>query len=163
MRPPSRNWPIPSNVHASPLPQPKVWNEDIVISGISGRYPECSNLTEFWTKLTSGVELISCDGRRWPVGEYSQDSFLSLRLTLALQKFCITFQVDLNVRFDLRMSIACVFLSGNNLRCIIICHFVVLRNCLPFVSITLFWLCHVKQYSCWGACFQLPFLANDTP
>lgn len=69
IRPPSRNWPVPLHVEETPLPLPKEWSEDVVISGISGRYPESNNLTEFWEKLISGVELVSCDGRRWPVGE----------------------------------------------------------------------------------------------
>ena len=43
--------------------------EEIVISGISGRYPDCDNITEFWEKLVSGVEFASIDERRWPVGE----------------------------------------------------------------------------------------------
>lgn len=47
-------------------------NEDIVISGISGRYPESNNVNEFWEKLLSGVELISADDRRWPVGKLTR-------------------------------------------------------------------------------------------
>lgn len=69
IRPPSRNWPAPLHVEETPLPLPKEWSEAVVISGISGRYPESNNLTEFWEKLISGVELVSSDGRRWPVGE----------------------------------------------------------------------------------------------
>ena len=45
-------------------------DEEIVISGISGRFPSCANIDEFWEKLLSGVELISSDDRRWPVGEF---------------------------------------------------------------------------------------------
>ena len=44
--------------------------DDIVISGISGRYPDCDNINEFWDKLVSGVEFGTIDDRRWPVGEY---------------------------------------------------------------------------------------------
>lgn len=66
--------PMPGpGLHSGPgsphLPQPKAWAEDIVISGISGRYPECESLQEFWDKLSSGIELISSDERRWPIGE----------------------------------------------------------------------------------------------
>ena len=43
--------------------------DDIVISGISGRYPDCDNINEFWEKLVSGVEFGTIDDRRWPVGE----------------------------------------------------------------------------------------------
>ena len=44
-------------------------DDDIVISGISGRYPESGNINEFWDKLMSGKELSSIDDRRWPVGK----------------------------------------------------------------------------------------------
>ena len=43
--------------------------DDIVISGIGGRYPDCDDIGEFWDKLVNGVELSSVDDRRWPVGE----------------------------------------------------------------------------------------------
>ena len=45
-------------------------HQDVVISGISGRYPESLNMREFWEKLLSGRELSSIDDRRWPVGEW---------------------------------------------------------------------------------------------
>lgn len=44
-------------------------SDSIVISGISGRYPESLNLDEFWDQLINGKELSSIDDRRWPVGE----------------------------------------------------------------------------------------------
>ncbi|XP_074605068.1 fatty acid synthase-like [Brevipalpus obovatus] len=40
---------------------------DYVISGLSGRYPEASDLDEFWQKLLRGEPLYSSDDRRWPV------------------------------------------------------------------------------------------------
>ena len=73
----------PPEPGAGSLPQPKKWAEDIVISGISGRYPECESLQEFWDKLSSGVELISSDDRRWPIGEsarFSCSPFLRCRV-----------------------------------------------------------------------------------
>lgn len=70
-----RHWPLPSKIEEEPLPQPKEWPEGIVISGISGRYPESDNLEEFWDKLIQGIELISCDDRRWPVGESNFNFF----------------------------------------------------------------------------------------
>ena len=76
-----RVWPQPSKIEDEPLPQPKEWPEGIVISGISGRYPESDNLEEFWDKLIQGVELISSDDRRWPVGESKFNFFLSLSLS----------------------------------------------------------------------------------
>jgi len=46
-------------------------HEEIVISGISGRYPDCDSITEFWEKLVQGIELSSIDDRRWPLGFHS--------------------------------------------------------------------------------------------
>jgi len=52
------------------IPRPVLHRkEEVVISGISGRYPDCNNITEFWEKLVSGVEFGSIDERRWPVGK----------------------------------------------------------------------------------------------
>ena len=44
-------------------------DNDIVICGIGGRYPECADVQEFWDKLLAGVEFATIDDRRWPVGE----------------------------------------------------------------------------------------------
>ena len=44
-------------------------DDDIVISGISGRYPESENVEEFWYKLLNGIPMYSQDDRRWPVGK----------------------------------------------------------------------------------------------
>lgn len=44
--------------------------EDIVISGIGGRYPDSGDVDEFWSKIMSGAELSTIDDRRWPVGEF---------------------------------------------------------------------------------------------
>ncbi|OTF75408.1 hypothetical protein BLA29_006605 [Euroglyphus maynei] len=41
--------------------------EDIVISGISGRFPESDNMDEFAQKLFSGEDMVTKDDRRWPV------------------------------------------------------------------------------------------------
>lgn len=81
-----RQWPIPAKIEEEPLPTPKEWPEGIVISGISGRYPESDNLEEFWDKLIQGVELISCDDRRWPVGE-SKLNFFYFALLLTASYF----------------------------------------------------------------------------
>ncbi|RWR99637.1 fatty acid synthase-like protein, partial [Dinothrombium tinctorium] len=40
--------------------------DDIVISGISGRYSEANNVEEFWQKLINGHELYSINDERWP-------------------------------------------------------------------------------------------------
>ncbi|RWS02243.1 fatty acid synthase-like protein, partial [Dinothrombium tinctorium] len=42
-------------------------NDDIVITGISGRFPNADNIEEFWNQLVSGTELSTCDDSRWPV------------------------------------------------------------------------------------------------
>lgn len=43
--------------------------EDIVISGIAGRFPECENVEEFWQSLFDGIDLITDDDRRFPPGK----------------------------------------------------------------------------------------------
>ncbi|XP_008484342.1 fatty acid synthase-like, partial [Diaphorina citri] len=40
----------------------------VVISGISGRFPESSDCDEFKRNLYNGVDMISNDNRRWPPG-----------------------------------------------------------------------------------------------
>ena len=60
----------------------KQWDEDIVISGISGRYPESENVDEFWNNLLHGEELASIDDRRWPVGKFAFFA-LSLRSSIS--------------------------------------------------------------------------------
>lgn len=44
-------------------------NDDIVITGISGRLPESSSIEEFKDQLFAGVDLITDDERRWPSGK----------------------------------------------------------------------------------------------
>lgn len=43
--------------------------DDIVISGMSGRFPECDNISEFQEKLFAGVDLIKENDSRWPKGK----------------------------------------------------------------------------------------------
>lgn len=45
-------------------------NDPIVISGISGRFPESKNLDEFWSHLMSGQELYKEDDSRWTIGKF---------------------------------------------------------------------------------------------
>ncbi|RWS21776.1 fatty acid synthase-like protein [Leptotrombidium deliense] len=40
---------------------------DIVISGISGRYPNSDNVYELWNNLTSGQSMLTTDDQRWPL------------------------------------------------------------------------------------------------
>uniref|UniRef100_A0A224X4N0 Fatty acid synthase n=1 Tax=Panstrongylus lignarius TaxID=156445 RepID=A0A224X4N0_9HEMI len=42
--------------------------EDIVISGISGRFPESANMEEFRKNLMEGIDMVTDDERRWPAG-----------------------------------------------------------------------------------------------
>lgn len=43
---------------------------DIVVSGISGRLPESSNIDEFKDNLFNGIDMVTDDQRRWPAGLY---------------------------------------------------------------------------------------------
>lgn len=52
---------------------PRVWgsgDDDVVISGLSGRFPESNNVEEFTEQLFAGIDLITDDERRWPSGLY---------------------------------------------------------------------------------------------
>lgn len=45
-----------------------VIEEDIVISGMSGRFPESDSTDEFANNLYNGVDMITAENRRWPSG-----------------------------------------------------------------------------------------------
>lgn len=45
-------------------------SEDIVISGIAGRYPGCDSIDELRDKLFNNKDLITEDESRWPPGLY---------------------------------------------------------------------------------------------
>ena len=45
-------------------------SEDIVISGISGRYPGCESVDELRDSLFAKKDLVTEDDRRWPPGLY---------------------------------------------------------------------------------------------
>ncbi len=51
--------------HTIPM---KTIGEDIVISGMSGRYPESDSTDEFAQNLYNNVDMITEDNRRWPTG-----------------------------------------------------------------------------------------------
>ena len=40
----------------------------VVISGISGRFPDCDDICTFKEKLYNGGEFVTTDDRKWPVG-----------------------------------------------------------------------------------------------
>ncbi len=44
-------------------------NEDIVISGLGGRFPESDTVDEFAQNLYNKVDMIVDDDRRWPTGQ----------------------------------------------------------------------------------------------
>lgn len=44
-------------------------DDEIVISGMSGRFPECDNVSEFNEKLLSGVDMVKDNDSRWPKGK----------------------------------------------------------------------------------------------
>ena len=48
---------------------PECLREDIVISGISGRFPESNCLDEFADNLYNNVDMITLDDRRWRQGQ----------------------------------------------------------------------------------------------
>lgn len=43
--------------------------EEIVISGISGRFPESRNMKHFQENLFNKVDLITDEARRWTLGK----------------------------------------------------------------------------------------------
>lgn len=45
-------------------------DEEIVITGLSGRLPESANIDEFKQQLFEGVDLVTDNDRRWPQGLY---------------------------------------------------------------------------------------------
>lgn len=46
--------------------------EQVVISGISGRFPECLNIQQFKERILAGDNLVTHDGVRWPVGKFDR-------------------------------------------------------------------------------------------
>ncbi|CAG7827172.1 unnamed protein product [Allacma fusca] len=47
-----------------------IGNEEIVISGIAGRFPESANLEEFWNNLYNGVDMVTDIQDRWDVNSF---------------------------------------------------------------------------------------------
>nr|QCW07586.1 fatty acid synthase 6 [Blattella germanica] len=71
----------PQNQHTStPMQNEQEWlprnqvygqwdpNDDIVIAGVSGRFPESENVEEFMENLYGGVNMVVENDRRWPIG-----------------------------------------------------------------------------------------------
>lgn len=52
------------------LPGPKYYvDDDVVISGMSGRFPHCATVEEFKQKLFNGTDILSEGESRWPEGK----------------------------------------------------------------------------------------------
>lgn len=43
--------------------------DEVVIAGMSGRFPESNNLEELWENLINGVDMVTEDDRRWKPGK----------------------------------------------------------------------------------------------
>ena len=48
-----------------------ILQENVVISGVSGRFPESDNMEEFRQHLLNGEDMVTEDGRRWTPGNTS--------------------------------------------------------------------------------------------
>lgn len=48
------------------VPKP---GEEIVISGIAGRFPDSDNMEELKNNLLNKIDLVSDDARRWKLGD----------------------------------------------------------------------------------------------
>jgi len=56
-------------VSNGPVNSTYLGNDEIVISGISGRFPESNSIAEFKEHLFAGIDLVTDDDRRWPAGK----------------------------------------------------------------------------------------------
>ncbi|XP_072763346.1 fatty acid synthase-like [Anoplolepis gracilipes] len=65
---------INSNYYISKIKMSAHFEGDIVVTGISGRLPESSNIEEFKENLMKGMDMVSEDERRWPTGTYGVPS-----------------------------------------------------------------------------------------
>ena len=56
--------------YSVPIKTNKPWliDDDIVISGIAGRFPESDNIDQLAENLLNNVDMVTCDDRRWPLG-----------------------------------------------------------------------------------------------
>lgn len=45
-------------------------DDDIVLTGLSGRLPQSDSIEEFAQQLFDGVDLVTADDRRWTPGNY---------------------------------------------------------------------------------------------
>lgn len=47
---------------------PAAGGEAVVVSGMSGRFPESNSVEQFATNLYDGVDMVTEDDRRWTPG-----------------------------------------------------------------------------------------------
>lgn len=49
----------------------KFWplKDDIVISGIGGRFPQSDNIDELAANLLNNIDMVTQDNSRWPIGK----------------------------------------------------------------------------------------------
>ncbi|XP_017099797.2 fatty acid synthase [Drosophila bipectinata] len=60
---------------------------DIVISGLSGKLPESSNIEEFKYNLLNGIDMVTDDPRRWEAGIYGLPERMAKMKDTDLEKF----------------------------------------------------------------------------
>ncbi|KAH8326055.1 hypothetical protein KR067_013719 [Drosophila pandora] len=60
---------------------------DIVISGLSGKLPESSNIEEFKYNLLNGIDMVTDDPRRWEAGIYGLPERMAKMKDSDLEKF----------------------------------------------------------------------------
>lgn len=75
--------------------------EDVVISGMSGRFPECDNVEEFKEKLYLEEDLVTEDNRRWPPGIRFRNFFLKYSLRFEYKQDIYNFDLSqFSPKFD---------------------------------------------------------------
>lgn len=57
---------------------------DVVISGLSGRFPSADNLEQFRDNLFNSVDMVTADSSRWPLGK---TILCNITFTLAVDTF----------------------------------------------------------------------------
>jgi acyl transferase domain-containing protein len=59
--------PVSNNARLQPtLSSP---DEDVVISGLAGYFPECENVYQLRDNLFNKVDMVTVDNRRWKFGQ----------------------------------------------------------------------------------------------
>jgi fatty acid synthase len=59
--------PLSTNARQQPKLSPP--NEDVVISGLAGYFPECENVYQLRDNLFNKVDMVTADNRRWNFGQ----------------------------------------------------------------------------------------------